>query len=375
MKILRVAQHLYPEVTGGAPYHVHAMSRDQAAMGHDVTVVTVSDDASLPRRETRDGYEIVRARPNFEVIGNAFAKGVWDELRAADEYDVVHAHSHLYFSSNMAAIRRRFDETQLAITNHGLFSQTAPQTLQRIYLKTLGKWTFNMADLIFCYTDGVKERFRSRGITPPIEVISNGIDPDLFSPDGPVSDLIIHEGPTILSVIRLVDGKRPKVAINAVERLRGEFPNVHLYLVGDGYLRPELEEYISNNGLSDVVTLLGTVPYDEMPKLYRSCDVFLLPSEEEAGAPRVVLESMATETPFVVTEMEHTVKTLLETGLSTPIGDIETITDSLTQIVSDKQLQDDVGTEGKKLVLDEFNWKRTVEETTKSLSYLANSKS
>ena len=33
MRLLRVAQKVYPDVKGGGPYHVHAMSRDQAAMG------------------------------------------------------------------------------------------------------------------------------------------------------------------------------------------------------------------------------------------------------------------------------------------------------------------------------------------------------
>jgi len=33
MRILRVAPWLYPDTKGGGEYHVHAMSRDQAAMG------------------------------------------------------------------------------------------------------------------------------------------------------------------------------------------------------------------------------------------------------------------------------------------------------------------------------------------------------
>jgi glycogen synthase len=40
MRILQVAQKCYPDVTGGGTDHVHAMSRDQAAMGYDVTVIT-----------------------------------------------------------------------------------------------------------------------------------------------------------------------------------------------------------------------------------------------------------------------------------------------------------------------------------------------
>lgn len=58
MHVLRVAQKCYPDVTGDGPYHVHAMSRDQTAMGHDVTVLTVRSDPSLPDREERDGYTI-----------------------------------------------------------------------------------------------------------------------------------------------------------------------------------------------------------------------------------------------------------------------------------------------------------------------------
>jgi hypothetical protein len=51
MRIFCVAQNPYPKVPGGRTYSVHAMSRDQAAMNHDVTVLTVLNDESLPRRE------------------------------------------------------------------------------------------------------------------------------------------------------------------------------------------------------------------------------------------------------------------------------------------------------------------------------------
>nr|WP_066414387.1 hypothetical protein [Halorubrum aethiopicum] len=44
MRILRVAPWIYPDTKGGGDYHVHAMSRDQAAMGHDVTVLTTRAD-------------------------------------------------------------------------------------------------------------------------------------------------------------------------------------------------------------------------------------------------------------------------------------------------------------------------------------------
>lgn len=125
MRILRIAQKTYPEVVGGGTYHVHAMSRDQAAMGHDVTVLTVGN-GTRPRREERAGYTVVRRPATAEAFGNSLSAGVARFLHGVDDYDVMHAHSHLYFSTNLAALKRRFDSIPLAITNHGLYSQSAP---------------------------------------------------------------------------------------------------------------------------------------------------------------------------------------------------------------------------------------------------------
>jgi hypothetical protein len=86
MRILRVAQNLYPEVPGGGTYHVHAMSRDQAAMGHEATVLTVSDDGSLPRRDERNGYTVVRRSSTAELLGNEISVGIARFLRHAKDF-------------------------------------------------------------------------------------------------------------------------------------------------------------------------------------------------------------------------------------------------------------------------------------------------
>ncbi len=47
MRILRVTPWTSPDTKGIGDYYVHAMSRDQATMGHDVTVLTTRADESL----------------------------------------------------------------------------------------------------------------------------------------------------------------------------------------------------------------------------------------------------------------------------------------------------------------------------------------
>ena len=305
LRILRVAQRLYPEATGGGAYHVHAMSRDQARLGHDVTVLTVRTDPDQPHVEHREGYTVVRYDPAVTLLGNEISPGVAAYLAAGPPVDVVHAHSHLYFSTNLAALARALGATPLvnrvplAITNHGLYSQTAPEWVFDCYLRTLGRWTFNRADVVFCYTETDSERLRDVGVSGEIAVVPNGIDTDRFSPEGSGSDLLAAGDPAVLFVGRLVEGKRPLAAVEAAKRLSEQYPDLRLYLCGDGPRREAIE---SAAGAETV--LLGERPYSEMPALYRGADALVLPSRAE-GTPRTVLEAFACGTPVACSNLPH----------------------------------------------------------------------
>jgi glycosyltransferase involved in cell wall biosynthesis len=366
MKILRVAQNLYPEVPGGGSYHVHAMSRDQAAMGHDVTVLTVSDDDSLPRREERDGYTVVRRKPTVELLGNEISGGVAKFLAQADDYDVVHAHSHLYFSTNLAALKRRLGDTPLAITNHGLYSQTAPEWVFDAYLRTLGRWTFDTADVVFCYTEEDRERVQEFGVGTDIEVVANGIDQTRFTPDGLESELVHGDGPVVLFVGRLVEGKRPSDAIEAFAGVREEYPDAKLYLCGDGPLREGLRRRAVEPGIGDAITFLGHVAYDEMPKVYRSADVLVLPSRAE-GLPRTVLEAFASEIPVVASDLAQVAPIVEEAGETVSVGDVEGFERELRNLFGDVDRRQELGRDGRQIVDERFRWEETVSKTTAAI--------
>ncbi|MWG34431.1 glycosyltransferase family 4 protein [Halomarina oriensis] len=362
MRVLRVAQKLYPEVPGGGPYHVHAMSRDQAAMGHDVTVLTVSDDERLPTREERDGYTVVRRPSSVEMLGNEVSAGVARFLRRAERFDVVHAHSHLYFSTNLAALSRRVGDVPLAITNHGLYSQNAPEWLFDLYLRTVGRWTFNQADIVFCYTDEDEERVRKFGVDSPIEVVANGVDTARFTPEGPTSDRIDHDGPVVLFVGRLVEGKRPQDAVRAVEQLRETRPDSELYLCGEGPLQEELAALAAEIGVNDATHFLGHLAYDEMASVYRAGDVLILPSRAE-GMPRTVIEAMASGVPVVASDLKQVTPVVEHAGEAVPIGDIEGFSTALNATLGEAHGPRAVAKEG-------FDWTETVEQTTVALENL-----
>ena len=364
MRILRVAQKVYPEFTGGGAYHVHALCRDQSEMGHDVTLLTVSKDASADRREERDGYTVVRRPPTVEVLGNTVSAGVARFLRTTDRFDVVHAHSHLYASTNLAAVARRFGDTPLIITNHGLYSQSAPERLFGGYLRTLGRWTLDTADVVLCYTDEDERRLRDLGVSARVEVVANGVDGDRFTPEGPRSGRIDTDGPVVLFVGRLVEGKRPGDALEAVAELRASVPGVSLYFCGDGPLAGTLRGQAVEHGIEDSVTFLGHVPHGEMPRVYRSADVLVLPSRAE-GFPRTVIEALASGVPVVTSDLDQLEATVERAGETVPVGEVRRLVEALYDLLADERRRRELGQRGRALVEREFQWETTVRETTR----------
>lgn len=371
LRVLRVATDLYPDVLGGGSLHAHEMSRLQAAMGHDVAVLTSDHgDRAAPRREERAGYELRRFRQFGRPFGNSLTPGMLPALRRlVAEYDVVHAHSHLYFSTNVAAALARRSETPLVVTNHGLHSQTAPMPVQKAYAP-VARFTFNSADRVLCYTETDRQRLRERGVTAPVSVIHNGIDCDLFTPEAAgdeggseTESERPRERPQILFVGRLKETKGVRQLLSAFEVLHEEVPEATLTFVGDGPLREELEERVRAAALDDHVRFTGRLENDELPAVYAESAVFALPSELE-GFPRTVLEAMACGTPVVSSELPQLADVVEQVGETVPRDDIEALAGALRRLLADDDRRERLGRAARQQVLEEYSWAETVRETT-----------
>lgn len=357
MKILRVASDLYPSVVGGVGLHAHEMSKWQAKMGHDVTVYTSNIDGR-PQQEQLDGYEVVRFKPIVKSLGNAIMPNMLPELlKNEKEFDVIHAHSHLFFSTNLCSLVRKIKSTPLVITNHGLISQTAPQWVQMLYLPTVAKWTYDAADRVICYTEEDKLMLEDLGVDhSKIAVIHNGIDTDLFSPGGKGKN---KEWKQILWVGRFTPGKGVEYLIDAFKMLLDDFPEAKLVMVGRGPMREVIEE--KTVGLSNV-SIQDFVPNSELPNLYRDSDVFVLPSLYE-GFPRTIMEAMACGVPIVCTDLPQFAEIVNDCGLVVPVGDSRGLASSIGEILSGESLSKRLGENGRKTAVKNYSWEDTVRKT------------
>ena len=358
MKILRVVSDLYPSVVGGLGLHTHEMSKQQAKLGNDVTVYTSNTDGRS-MKEFKDGYNIIRFKPILKMGGNSFMPMLFFKLfRTKNDFDIIHAHSHLFFSTNLCALVRRLGSSPLVITNHGLISQTVPMWVHKIYIPTVAKWTFKSADRIICYTENEKSLLVKLDIdSDKIVVIHNGTDTDMFVPREKEKDKN-----QILWIGRFTPGKGVEYLIDAFNILVRQYPDFKLLMIGRGPLKENIEQGIQDLDLSKNIIIKEFVPNSELPEIYQSSDVFVLPSLNE-GIPRTILEAMACGIPVVCTELPQLVNVVEGCGLLVPLRDSQALAEGISKIMSDRELAQKLGANGRVKVAENYAWEDTVKKT------------
>ena len=111
-----------------------------------------------------------------------------------------------------------------------------------------------------------------------------------------------YEAVTILSVGELIPRKNHAVIIKALAELHN--PNLYYFVAGDGEIKGELENLISELGLEKSVFLLGY--RTDISRLCNSADIFALPSVHE-GLSVALMEAMGCGKPVVASQIRGNV--------------------------------------------------------------------
>jgi glycosyltransferase involved in cell wall biosynthesis len=153
--------------------------------------------------------------------------------------------------------------------------------------------------------------------------------------------------PTVVSVGNLRPEKGHKVLLKAFEKVVKELPVARLVLVGEGPLRGELEDVVTDLGLVGNVEFAGARP--EVWSSLAAADVFALASfSEPLGL--AVLEAMAAGLPVVATSVGGVPElvTTNVTGKLVPSGDEGALSAALLGFLRDKRSAEKMGRESRK---------------------------
>jgi len=143
----------------------------------------------------------------------------------------------------------------------------------------------------------------------------------------------------ILYVGRFEEEKGIKVLLNAIKLLQNELNNFKLLMVGDGSLKEWVKKFVAKNQIKDV-KLCGLFNHEDMPAIYNSADIFILPSYTE-GSPASLLEAMSCGTASIATSVGECKKIIKngENGLLIPPGDPKIMAENLKILIENKNLR------------------------------------
>ncbi len=162
-------------------------------------------------------------------------------------------------------------------------------------------------------------------------------------------------------------GKRKgcEFLIKAMYEIRNRFNNVHLIIAGSGVMLQDYINLTNKLGIEDKVKFLGQLEHNEMLLKMNSCDIFALPSWDEAFGV-VYLEAMSMKKPIIGTVGEGISDIVVdgENGLLVEPRSVNSIVEKLTLLIENKELRDKIaqnGYETAKKYTWNFNATKTLE--------------
>lgn len=319
-----------------------------------------TDDTGRRRFEKREVPVV-----SFDADSSRDVRAIVDFARYlfGSDVDVVHAHGmNGQIPTRLVAPFCGF--AGVVSTHHGV-RDLYPERLQ-----WLERLTRRLDTRTVAVSEGVRRSFvgGANGKSTRWQTIRNGIDVDGFAvaiqeADGETirrSHEIDSEDVVFLNVGRYVPPKSQLDLVDAMESLRTERSDVHLFIVGGrGPMDTTLRKRVTDRGLQEYVTITGRA--DDIHGYYAAADVFVSSSVGE-GLPIVQLEAMAAGLPVIATDIPGVREVVLDgkTGTFVPPNTPESLATAMSEYC-DPELRRRYGKAGVERVADAFHIRDTAQ--------------
>lgn len=358
MKIGLVSQPYYP-ILGGVTEHVWHVGQELRRRGHEVTVITGGglgvDDRGL--RVLRIGRQVPLAINGAHVhitIGYKLGRQL-RRIEAAERFDVVHIQSpldpFLPLAATMAMRSPKVGTHHTFRERNPLFSLFPGHFRRAVHQFPIHIAVSHSAEsLVTKYYPDVTFR-----------IVPNGIDTERFSPDVQPLDAPGSRPFTVLFVGRMDPRKGARFLFAAIPYLEQALHQYRILVVGAGWLRRYYDKYIPLT-LQHRVQFAGKVSAEDLPRYYRSADVFCSPATHGESFGLILLEAMASAVPVVASDIEgyRWVVEPGKQGLLVPAKSARLLALAIVRLAQDDALRKAFGQAGRAKAL-QYTWKSVVD--------------
>lgn len=364
-----ILNYEFPPMGGGAGHASYELAKRLVNDGYQVDVLTSGMADSL-LEENVDGINVSRVRSRRKGIQNSGLLGALSYVFAAiprckyllqnRRYDVV----HYYFGLPTGMIMLLMPEIRRLPSVVSLRGSDVPGYDQdnlilrcmHFTLSPATRYIWRRARKVIANSEGLRRLAQRVPTGRSIGVIRNGVDLDIFKPCCKAESA--QEAETaplnIATVARLIPRKGLEHLLNAMDKL--EDLCIQLSIYGAGSHAEQLQDLVVELGLQNKVTFAGFKNRGQLPDVYKSADIFVLPSVSESCS-MALLEAMASGLPVIATSVGGNVEIVANgvNGFLVPPADPAALAGAIRHMASDPTLRSEMGRQSRRLASQYYN--------------------
>ena len=206
--------------------------------------------------------------------------------------------------------------------------------------RSLSRAIWNNSSFVVANSPSLKVLCEKFSPNQNIEMITNGVDLNIFYPSNlQNNDQSLPVQLLFISRLSLQKGIETLIEGCGILKSRG-VSNYKLTIVGDGPLKDHMFANIDRHKIRDNINFLGWRKLEELPNIYRSSDIFILPSVME-GMPSVVLQAMACGLPIIGSRVKGFEEVIEDNvnGLTVKYNDANELADAIEKLIKSQELR------------------------------------
>ncbi len=373
MKILLFTLE-FPPFAGGAGVYTAGLAKGLYALGHEVIVLAPAYDDNYTEWDAEQPYNVIRMslpRGKLKILaGSVNLVKTWMHLRT---HTVFLTDSTAHLAASIALLF--FPLPLYFITVHGseidwYLKIEGNRLILKLFAPIIRR-LYNRAQAFFCVSRKTQQDLLR--VLPSLRdrafVVHNGIDLDKFKPISEEQATKLRyelgaTGPVFLTVARLIPEKGIDTVLKTLSRIVPDISNLKYIVVGTGTDRDRLNAHVQNLSLENNVIFAGKVSYEEIASYYALCDIFVMVSRRESFG-LVYAEAGACNKP-VIAGRTGGVPEVVQDGYNGILVDpysVDELEKAMRTLLSYPELSLRMGSNGRKLIEEEFNILNMAEST------------
>ena len=358
LKIVVLSAFYEPMMVGGAEKMVKEVV-ERLGKKHNITMVTGLFDRSVPRKEERPAFKIIRVGIGHKQID----KVLYPILAALKvrtlKPQIAHAIMESYAGAALALVKYLAPQVKRILTlQSGDLDDDSKQA--KWYIRVPWKIIHTSPHIITAISSFLAKRSERLGVPKDrIRITPNGVDLSHCPQD---SEKIENR---VIIVSRLSWEKAHKYVLQAWPKVIKAVPGAKLVIVGDGDERENIKKLINELNIRSSVEMAGELPNIEAIKEIAKSEVFICPSLAE-GLGVVFIEAQACGTPSIGTRVGGIPDVIVdnENGLLIEPKNSEQIAEAIIKLLTNIELRETLAKRGLE-TCRKFEWSTIMDKIEK----------